>query len=69
MHSQCCCSDSQMTVVSWLGSLHTATSGLELSSFEIIVLGSPLMAEAVASNDLADDLAVDLAGDLEGRKR
>jgi hypothetical protein len=42
-----------MTVVSWLGSLHTATSGLELSSFEMIVLGSPLVAEAIAAEDFA----------------
>jgi hypothetical protein len=46
-----------MTVVSWLGSLHTATSGLELSSFEMIVLGSPFVAEAIASDDLADNFA------------
>ena len=41
-----------MTVVSWLGSLHTATSGLELSSFEMIVLGS-LVADAMAADDFA----------------
>src|SRR5690348_15954872 len=55
MHSQGCCSGSQMTVVPWLGSLHTATSGLEVSSFEMIVLGSRLATEASAPKVLPSD--------------